>query len=54
MYLLFRVFNEHEVNSVVEFGSGQTTLLIDRIKSAGPTTFAMSTGPIGTRFSRRA
>lgn len=35
MYLLFRVFNEHEINSVVEFGSGQTTLLIDRIKNAG-------------------
>jgi len=35
MYLLFRVFNEHEINSVVEFGSGQTTLLIDRIKKAG-------------------
>jgi predicted O-methyltransferase YrrM len=35
MYLLFRVFNEHEIKSVVEFGSGQTTLLIDRIKRAG-------------------
>lgn len=33
MFLLFRVFEEHHVNSVVEFGSGQTTLLIDRIKA---------------------
>lgn len=35
MYLLFRVLNEHEIRSVVEFGSGQTTLLIDRIKRTG-------------------
>src|SRR4029434_3117474 len=35
MYLLFRVLNEHEVSNVVEFGSGQSTLLIDRVKSAG-------------------
>ena len=35
MYLLFRLFNEHEIRSVVEFGSGQTTLLIDRIKKTG-------------------
>ena len=32
MYLLFRVFDELEIKRVVEFGSGQTTLLIDRIK----------------------
>ena len=35
MYFLFRVFDEHEIRSVVEFGSGQTTRLIDRIKKAG-------------------
>jgi hypothetical protein len=35
MYLLFRVINEHPIDSVVEFGSGQTTLLIDRIKKPG-------------------
>ena len=35
MYLLFRVFDEHDIRSVVEFGSGQTTRLIDRIKKSG-------------------
>jgi hypothetical protein len=35
MYFLFRVFDEHEIRNVVEFGSGQTTLLIDRIKRTG-------------------
>jgi len=33
MYLLFRVFNENKIDSVVELGSGQSTLLIDRIKA---------------------
>jgi predicted O-methyltransferase YrrM len=32
MYLLFRVLEELPVSSIVEFGSGQSTLLIDRIK----------------------
>lgn len=35
MYFLFRVLDEQEIHSVVEFGSGQTTLLIDRIKKTG-------------------
>ena len=35
MYLLFRVFAEQNIRSVVELGSGQTTLLIDRIKKPG-------------------
>jgi hypothetical protein len=34
MYLLFRVLSEEPVDSIVEFGSGQSTLLIDRIKPA--------------------
>ena len=32
MYLLFRVLEELPVSSIVEFGSGQSTVLIDRIK----------------------
>jgi len=35
MYLLFRLFDEYDIRSVVEFGSGQTTRLIDRIKKPG-------------------
>jgi hypothetical protein len=35
LYLLFRTFDELEPGNVVEFGSGQTTLLIDRIKKSG-------------------
>jgi predicted O-methyltransferase YrrM len=33
MYLLFRLFADNRVESVVELGSGQSTLLIDRIKA---------------------
>jgi hypothetical protein len=32
MYLLFRLLTEHAVSTIVELGSGQTTLLIDRIR----------------------
>ena len=32
MYLLFRIVDEHHLDRIVEFGSGQSTLLIDRLK----------------------
>ena len=35
MYLLFRVLKENKVDTVIELGSGQSTLLIDRIKAVG-------------------
>jgi len=35
MYLVFRVLKEEKVETIVEFGSGQSTLLIDRIKVSG-------------------
>jgi hypothetical protein len=35
LYLLFRTLDELEPGNIVEFGSGQTTLLIDRIKKPG-------------------
>src|SRR5712692_2100944 len=34
MYLLCRIVSEHELATIVELGSGQTTLLLDRIKNA--------------------
>jgi hypothetical protein len=33
MYLLFRLLTENKIESIVEFGSGQTTILIDRLHS---------------------
>jgi hypothetical protein len=33
MYLLFRLLTEHRIDSIVEFGSGQTTILIDRLRA---------------------
>lgn len=33
MYLLFRLLTENRIESIVEFGSGQTTILIDRIRA---------------------
>lgn len=33
MYLLFRLLTENKIDSVVEFGSGQTTILVDRLRS---------------------
>ena len=35
MYLLCRVLDEQNVRKIVEFGSGQSTVLIDRVKKAG-------------------
>ena len=32
MYLLSRLFDEHEIRSVIEFGSGESTVFIDRAK----------------------
>lgn len=34
MYLLTRILNELPIKNIVEFGSGQSTVLIDRIKEA--------------------
>ena len=34
MYLLFRLLTENRIESIVEFGSGQSTILIDRLHSA--------------------
>lgn len=36
MYLVFRILDENPIDTVIELGSGQTTLLIDRMKK--PTT----------------
>jgi hypothetical protein len=33
MYLLFRLLTENKIDSIVEFGSGQSTILIDRLRS---------------------
>ena len=33
MYLLFRIITEHRIESVAEFGSGQSTILIDRLRA---------------------
>lgn len=33
MYFLFRLLTENNIDSIVEFGSGQTTILIDRLRS---------------------
>jgi hypothetical protein len=33
MYLLFRLLTENRIDSIVEFGSGQSTILIDRLHS---------------------
>ena len=33
MYLLFRLLTEKRIDSIVEFGSGQSTILIDRLHS---------------------
>ena len=33
MYLLFRLLTENKIDSIVEFGSGQSTVLIDRLRS---------------------
>ena len=35
LYLLFRVIRENRLETIVELGSGQSTILIDRIKPAG-------------------
>lgn len=35
MYLLTRIMKELPIRNVIEFGSGQSTVLIDRIKEAG-------------------
>jgi hypothetical protein len=32
LYLVFRILKENELETIIELGSGQTTLLIDRIK----------------------
>lgn len=37
MYLLARTLSEQQPGSIVEFGSGQSTMLIDRIRSAAGT-----------------
>lgn len=33
LYLLFRLLTENKIDSIVEFGSGQTTILIDRLRA---------------------
>src|SRR5918996_1268758 len=35
LYLLFRVIRENRLETIVELGSGQSTILIDRIKPPG-------------------
>ena len=46
------VFDEHEIHSVVEFGSGQTTRLIDQVKKPARITSVTSTAPSGTNCLR--
>jgi len=45
MYFLFRVLDEQPINTVVEFGSGQSTLLIDRVKRRGTRHVAYEHSP---------
>jgi len=35
LYLLFRLLTENRIDSIVEFGSGQSTILIDRLRADG-------------------